>query len=101
MYRKSAMGMPISETALGYSVLVTQSTSDPPDGIGFSFAASLLQLMLLNDNNSCFLLSGRHNSDERHNSLRSALVSLCVPLRPLDGPIAIIRTDSAPRVFKR
>ena len=34
--------------------------------------------------------------DEHHNTLRDALIRLCVQLRPLDGPTAVIRTDPAP-----
>ena len=34
--------------------------------------------------------------DERHQSLRDALIRLCIELRPLDGPPAVIRTDPAP-----
>jgi hypothetical protein len=34
--------------------------------------------------------------DEQHSSLRTALIRLCIELRPLDGPTAIIRTDPGP-----
>ena len=34
--------------------------------------------------------------DERHHTLCDALVRLCIQLRPLDGPPAVIRTDPAP-----
>ena len=34
--------------------------------------------------------------DEHHHTLRDTLVRLCIQLRPLDGPPAVIRTDSAP-----
>ena len=34
--------------------------------------------------------------NERHETLRSALIRLCIELRPRDGPIAVIRTDPAP-----
>ena len=34
--------------------------------------------------------------DERHHTLRDAIIRLCVHMRPLDGPPAIIRTDPAP-----
>ncbi|KAI0243119.1 hypothetical protein LSAT2_008376, partial [Lamellibrachia satsuma] len=33
--------------------------------------------------------------DERHETLRSALIRLCIELRPLDGPLAVTRTDPA------
>ena len=80
--------------------MVPQSTSDPPDGIGFSFAADVIkrqqQLIFVVRETVTSYTAACLISDERHNSLRSALASLCVSLRPLDGPIAIIRTDSAP-----
>ena len=34
--------------------------------------------------------------DERHQTLRDALIRLCIELRPLDGPPAVIRSDPAP-----
>ena len=34
--------------------------------------------------------------DERTETLRDALLQLCPPLRPLEGPLAVVRTDSAP-----
>ena len=34
--------------------------------------------------------------DERRDTLRDSLVKLCIGLRPLDGPHAVIRTDPAP-----
>jgi hypothetical protein len=33
---------------------------------------------------------------ERHSSIRDALIRLCIELRPMDGPIAVVRTDPAP-----
>ena len=34
--------------------------------------------------------------DERHTTLRDAIIRLCVQMHPLDGPPAIVRTDPAP-----
>ena len=34
--------------------------------------------------------------DQRHLSLRDALIRLCIESRPLDAPLAVIRTDPAP-----
>ena len=34
--------------------------------------------------------------DERSDTLRSALLRLCIELNPLDGPATVIRTDPAP-----
>jgi hypothetical protein len=79
---------------------IEQSTCDPPDGVGISFAADIMkrarQLVLVvrecvtSYTVTCLIPS------ERHEDLRDALVSLCVELRPLDGPAAVIRTDPAP-----
>ena len=34
--------------------------------------------------------------DERHTTLRDAIIRLCVQMRPLDGPPTVVRTDPAP-----
>ena len=34
--------------------------------------------------------------NECHDTLRDALISLCISVRPFDGPLAVIRTDPAP-----
>ena len=34
--------------------------------------------------------------DERCHTIRSALIRLCIQLVPLDGPLAVVRTDPAP-----
>ena len=34
--------------------------------------------------------------DERHHTLRDAVIRLCVQMRPLDRPPAVVRTDPAP-----
>ena len=34
--------------------------------------------------------------DQRHESLRGALLCLCLDLIPISGPPAVIRTDGAP-----
>ena len=34
--------------------------------------------------------------DERHHTLRDAIIRLCIQMRPLDGPPAVVRTDPAP-----
>ena len=34
--------------------------------------------------------------DERHDTLRDALISKCINMRPLDGPLAVIRTNPPP-----
>ena len=34
--------------------------------------------------------------NECHQTLRDAIVKLCLEMRPMDGPIAVFRTDPAP-----
>ena len=34
--------------------------------------------------------------NEGHKTLRDALIQLCLPLRPMDGPPALIHSDPAP-----
>ena len=35
-------------------------------------------------------------TDERRDTMRDSLINLCIGLRPLDGPPAVILTDPAP-----
>jgi hypothetical protein len=82
------------------NTIVTQSTEDPPDGVGVSFAADVMkrekQLVLIvrecvtSYTMTCFI------SNETCAELRDALISMCIQLRPMDGPPATIRTDPAP-----
>jgi hypothetical protein len=80
--------------------LAPQTTGDAPDSIGVTFAADVLkrerQLVLVlretvTSYTSCCIIES-----EKHHALRDALVRLCVEMRPLDGPFAVIRTDPAP-----
>ena len=80
--------------------LIEQSTSDPPDAIGTSFAADVLRrskqvILVLRETVTSFTLS-RIIDNEQHESLRCALACLCMELRPIDGPKAVIRVDPAP-----
>ncbi|KAK3711514.1 hypothetical protein QZH41_016432 [Actinostola sp. cb2023] len=65
--------------------LIEESTNPPPDAVGTTFAADVIkrtrQLILL--------------SDVCNDTLRDALIHLCLEMRPLDGPPAVIRTDPA------
>ena len=80
--------------------LMVQSSDDPPEAIGITFAADVVrhnrQLIFVlretvtSHTNTCLLNS------ETQDSLRSALLCLCLVLRPLDGPHAVIRVDPAP-----
>ena len=79
---------------------IPQSTGNPPEVVGISYAADVIkrekQLILVlrecvtSYTASCLI------DDERRDTLRDSLVKLCIGLRPLDGPPAVIRTDPAP-----
>ena len=79
---------------------VEQSTSDPPEAVGVSFAADVLkrnkQLVLVLRETATSYTATCLIENEQHGTLRDALISLCVGLRPLQGPPAVIRTDPAP-----
>ena len=77
-----------------------QVSSDPPNAIGVSFAADVIrrerQLIFLirecvTSYTVCLLIP-----DEQKVTLRDHLIQLCAELIPLDGPLAVIRTDAAP-----
>lgn len=76
-----------------------QSSSPPPDAVGASFAADvtkhLRQLILVFRECVTSFTATTLLEDERHNTLRNALIRLCVQMRPLDGPSAVISTDPA------
>jgi hypothetical protein len=80
--------------------LVEQSTGDPPEIIGGTFAADVIkrdrQLLLLVRETVTSFTGACIISDEKRTSLRNALIQLCIELHPLDGPCAIIHTDTAP-----
>ena len=79
---------------------IDQSTSPPPEAIGQSFAVDVMkrsrQLIFV----LCEIVSSYTSSlfleNERHQTLRDALIRLCLEMRPMDGPPAVIRTDPAP-----
>ena len=79
---------------------IEQSSCEPPDAVGISFAADVLkrsrQLILVLRESVTSYTSTMVIEDERHHTLHDALVRLCIQLRPLDGPPAVIRTDPAP-----
>ena len=76
------------------------STSTPPVRVGTSFAADVVkcnrQLILLLRETVSSYTSACIVDDEKGPTLRDGLIQLCVPLRPLDGPPAVIRVDPAP-----
>ena len=80
--------------------LVSQSSDDPPEVVGVSFAAYVIKrnrqlILVLRECTTSFTVSCLIR-DEKHDTLRDALTQLIIGLHPLDGPRAIIREDSAP-----
>ena len=76
------------------------STSVPPSRLGTTFAADVIkcnrQLILLLRETVSSLTSACLVESEKAGHLRDGLIQLCVPLRPLDGPPALIRVDPGP-----
>ena len=80
--------------------LVSQSSDDPPEVVGVSFAADVIKrlrqsILVLREYTTSFTASCLI-SDERHDTLRDALTRLIIGLHPLDGPRAVVRVDPAP-----
>ena len=80
--------------------LVSQSSDDPPEVVGVSFAADVIKrhrqsILVLRECTTSFTASCLI-PDERHDTLRDALTRLIIGLHPLDGPSAIVRVDPAP-----
>ena len=79
---------------------IEQSTSPPPDRVGQSFAADVIKrcrqlILVLRESVTAYTVT-LLLTDERHQTLRDGLIQLCIQLRPMDGPPAVIRTDPAP-----
>ena len=78
---------------------IDQSISPSPDAIGWSFAVDVIkrsrQLIFVLCENVTSYTSSVSLEDERHQTLRDVIVKLCLELRPMDGPSAVIRTDPA------
>lgn len=79
---------------------IDQSTSPPPETVGQSFAADVIkrsrQLIFVLRETVTSYTSSLFLENERHQTLRDAIIKLCVEMRPMDGPPAVIRTDPAP-----
>ena len=80
--------------------IIKQSTSDPPAGVGISFAADILRrnrqlILVVRETVTSFTLT-RLISCERQEELRDTLICLCSDLTPLQGPFAVIRVTAAP-----
>ena len=76
------------------------TTSDPPPALGLRFAADVMirsrqHILVVRECVSGFI-SACIVHDEKASTLRDALICLCLPLAPRDGPPAVIRTDPAP-----
>ena len=82
------------------TVMVEQSTSSPPETIGASFAGDVIrrskQLILVIRETVTSFTSAVLLPSERHDDLRDGILLLCLSLRPLNGPPAVLRTDNAP-----
>ena len=79
-------------------------TTDPPPIVGHSFAADVIRrnkqfILLIRESVTSFTAACLIDSED-HTTLRDGLIKLCVELRPLDGPVAIVRTDPAPGFVK-
>ena len=82
------------------SSLVKQTSDDPPEVVGVSFAADVIKryrqlILALRECSTSFIASCLVH-DEKHDTLRDALTQLIAGLYPLDGPRAIIRVDPSP-----
>ncbi|XP_067660624.1 uncharacterized protein [Haliotis asinina] len=81
-------------------VTLEQSTSEPPEVVGVSYAADVMRrerqmIFVLRECVSSFTLACLIE-DEKACTLRDALVRLCVGMCPLDGPRCVVRVDPAP-----
>ena len=77
-----------------------QTTSDPPNGVCTQFAADVIRrekqfIFLLRDIVTSYTWSS-FIANEQSESLRTALLKLCIPIRPIDGPKSVVRVDPAP-----
>ena len=80
-----------------------QSSDDPPEVVGQTFAADVIRrqrqcILVLRECTSSYTASCLI-PDEKHHTLRDGLARLCIDLRPLDGPRAVIRVDPAPGYY--
>ena len=77
-----------------------QTASLPPEAVGVSFAANVIkrsrQLILVLRECVISFTATALLEDERHHTLRDAIIRLCIQMCPLDGPPAVVRTDPAP-----
>ena len=80
--------------------LVEQSTVDPPEHIGYQFAADVMkrnrQLVLVVREYVTSLTLACLITSETKEDIRNAIICVCVDMCPLDGPNVVVRTDAAP-----
>lgn len=80
--------------------MVEQSTEDPPETVGFTFAADVLkrnkQLILVLRETSTSYTVASFIENEKRDTVRDSLICLCMELHPIHGPPAIVRVDPAP-----
>ena len=81
------------------TTVVKQSKNPPPETERISFAAGVIKrakqfiLVLRECVTSCTVSSLLPN--ERHDTPRDSLISLCINMRPSDGPLAVKQTHPA------
>ena len=82
------------------TTLIEQTTTDASEALGVSFAADVIkrdrQLIFVVRETVSSYTSTCIVESERHDALRDCLARLCMEIRPLEGPPAIIRVDPAP-----
>lgn len=81
-------------------IVTSQSTEDPPEVVGMSFAADVIKrnkqcIMVLRETTTsytaaCFI------DNEKSDTVREAIVCLIAELHPIHGPPAVVRVDPAP-----
>ena len=79
---------------------IDQSTSPLPETIGQSFAGDVMKrsrqlIFVLRETVTSYTCS-LFLENERLQTLRDAIIELCLEMRPMDGHPAVIRTDPAP-----
>ena len=80
--------------------MIDQTSSDPPAVVGASFSCDILKrekqiIMVVREYITSFTTASIIK-DESHNTLRDGLIEHILPIHPLGGPPATVRTDNAP-----
>ena len=82
------------------TTVVKQSTNPAPDTVGISFAADVIKrakqfILVLRECVTSYTVSTLL-PNKCHDMPCDALISLCINMQPLDSPLAVIRTETAP-----